>query len=432
MALPRFVPELGFMGRAMCPKVLAWARGALFYSGMKILRTLRVALVFALGPFAGIVSCLVAEAAPSSAGKKEFWVYIGTYTGAKSKGIYVSRLDPATGRLDAPALAAETISPSFLAIHPNQRFLYAANEVGDFNGKKSGAVSAFAIDARTGGLGLLNQQPSGGDGPCHLAVDKSGKTVLVANYGGGSVEAIPVKADGSLDAPTTFIQHRGSSADKQRQEGAHAHFITTDPANRFALVCDLGLDKAIVYKFDPANSSLVANDPPSAAVEPGSGPRHLAFHPGGRHAYVINEMKCTMTVFSYDSERGELKELQTLSTLPDDETVKPNYSTAEVEAHPSGKFLYGSNRGHNSIVVFSVEAATGKLTRLENVFTGGETPRSFGLDPTGRYLLAANQDSDNVVVFRVDERTGHLTSTGNSIEVGKPVCVKFVPAGREK
>jgi 6-phosphogluconolactonase len=416
----------------MRPKVLAWACAALFYSGMKIIQIFRAALVSALGPIAGIASCLVAQGAPSSAGKKEFWVYIGTYTGEKSKGIYVSRLDPATGRLGAPALAAETISPSFLAIHPNQGFLYAANEVDDFKSKKSGAVSAFAIDARTGRLGLLNQQPSGGDGPCHLAVDKSGKSVLVANYGGGSVEAIPVKADGSLDAPTTFIQHHGSSADKQRQEGAHAHFIATDPANRFALVCDLGLDKVIVYKFDPANSSLVASDPPSASLEPGSGPRHLAFHPGGRHAYVINEMKCTMTVFTYDPERGELKEVQTLSTLPDGEAVKPDYSTAEVEVHPSGKFLYGSNRGHNSIVVFSVDASTGKLTRLENVFTEGKTPRSFGLDPTGRYLLAANQDSDSVVVFRIDEGTGHLTSTGNSIEVGRPVCVKFLPAGREK
>ena len=384
----------------------------------------------ALALLLGCASCPRAQAAATPRNAKEFLAYIGTYTGAKSKGIYVARFDPASGRLGAPELAAETVSPSFLAIHPNQGFLYAANETGDFAGKKSGAVSAFGIDSHTGKLTQLNQQPSGGDGPCHVAVDQTGKTVLVANYGGGSVEALPIKPDGSLDAPTSFIQHSGSSVDKQRQEGPHGHFITTDAANRFALACDLGLDKVVVYKFDPANSSLVANDPPSASVAPGSGPRHLAFHPGGRYAYVINEMKCTMTAFSYDPARGELKEVQNLSTLPGGETLKPNYSTAEVEAHPSGKFLYGSNRGHDSIVVFATDPATGKLTYVENVSTQGKTPRSFGIDPTGNYLLAANQDSDNLVVFRIDQKTGRLASTGTSIEVGKPVCVKFVPAGK--
>jgi 6-phosphogluconolactonase len=332
--------------------------------------------------------------------------------------------------LGAPELAAESVSPSFLAIHPNQRFLYAANESGDFAGKKSGAVSAFVIDSHSGKLSPQNQQPSGGDGPCHVAVDKTGKSLLVANYGGGSVEALPIKPDGSLDAPTAFIQHRGSGVDQQRQEGPHGHFITTDAANRFVLACDLGLDKVVVYKFDPANSSLVANDPPSASIAPGSGPRHLAFHPGGRYAYVINEMKCTMTALGYDPERGELKEVQNLSTLPERETVKPNYSTAEVEAHPFGKFLYGSNRGHDSIVVFATDPTTGKLSYVENVSTQGKTPRSFGIDPTGNHLLAANQDSGNIVVFRIDQKTGRLASTGTSIEVGNPVCVKFVPAGK--
>ena len=386
-------------------------------------------MTFALAMLLGTASHQRAEAATTARHTKDFLVYFGTYTGGKSKGIYVSRFDSASGRLSPPELAAEANSPSFLAIHPNQRFLYAANETGDFAGKKSGAVSAFIIDRHSGKLTALNQQPSGGDGPCHVDVDKSGKTVLVANYGGGSVEAVPIKPDGSLDAPTSFIQHRGSSVDKQRQEGPHGHFIATDAANRFALACDLGLDKVVVYKFDPANSSLVANDPPSASVAPGSGPRHLAFHVGGRAVYVINEMKCTMTAFSYDPERGEPKELQNLSTLPEGETVKPNYSTAEVEAHSSGKCLYGSNRGHDSIVVFATDPATGKLAYVENVSTQGKTPRSFGIDPTGNYLLAANQDSDNVVVFRIDPMTGRLTSTETRIEVGKPVWVKFVPAG---
>jgi 6-phosphogluconolactonase len=442
-------------------KVLASRRAALFYFRMKILnsvgarlcakrqphrlagvlrlvfdtaglQTIRTTFACALALLVGCASHQRAEGATTPRNTKDFLVYLGTYTGGKSKGIYVSHFDSVTGKLGAPELAAESVSPSFLVIHPNQRFLYAANETGEFAGKKSGAVSAFAIDSHSGKLTPVNQQPSGGDGPCHVAVDKSGKTLLVANYGGGSVEALPIKPDGTLDAPASFIQHRGSSVDKQRQEGPHGHFITTDAANRFALACDLGLDKIVVYKFDPANSSLVANDPPAASVVPGSGPRHLAFHPNGRFAYVINEMKCTMTAFAYDPERGELKELQNLSTLPEGETVKPNYSTAEVEAHPSGRFLYGSNRGHDSIVVYATDPATGKLAYIENVSTQGKTPRGFGIDPTGSHLLAANQDSENVVVLRIDQNTGRLSSTGTRIEVGKPVCVVFVPLGKEK
>ena len=277
--------------------VLATACAACSIARMKILRQLRIPFACVLAPLAGCAAQLPAAGAGAS---QEFLVYFGTYTGAKSKGIYVSRFEARSGRPGRPELATETTSPSFLAIHPNHKFLYAANEVGEFGGKKSGAVGAFVIDSHTGRLAALNQQPSGGDGPCHIAVDRTGKTVLVANYGGGSVESLPIKPDGSLDAPTTFIQHHGSSVDPKRQEGPHAHFITTDAANRFALACDLGLDKVLVYKFDPANSSLVANDPPAASIPPGSGPRHLAFHPGGRFAYVINEMQCTMTALSYD------------------------------------------------------------------------------------------------------------------------------------
>jgi 6-phosphogluconolactonase len=397
---------------------------------MKILRTIPDKCLFAAALLLGCCSQDQVGAAEPSGRAATFLVYIGTYTGAKSKGIYVSRFNSASGKLGAPELAAETISPSFLVIHPDRRLLYAANEVGDFNGKRSGAVSAFALDSTSGKLTLLNQKPSGGDGPCHLAVDHSGRVVLVANYGGGSVETLTIEKDGRLGGPATFIQHEGSSVDPQRQEGPHAHFITTDAHNRFALACDLGLDKVLVYKFDPATATLTPNDPPSAPITPGSGPRHLAFNPDGRFAYVINEMKCTMTALTYDSKRGGLTAFQTLSTLPDGEPVKPNYSTAEIDVHPSGKFLYGSNRGHNTIVVFGIDEKTGKLTRVENVSTEGKTPRSFGIDPTGRYLLAANQDSDSVVVFRIDPATGQLTPTGNSIEVGKPVCVTFTPAGK--
>jgi 6-phosphogluconolactonase len=257
-------------------------------------------------------------------------------------------------------------------------------------------------------------------------VDRAGKNVLVANYGGGSIASLPVQADGSLGAASAFIQHQGSSVNRQRQDAPHAHGIYLDAANRFAFVPDLGLDKVMVYKFDPAKGTLVANDPPSASVKPGSGPRHFALHPAGRHAYVINEMACTVTAFAYDPKRGGLKEIHTVSSLPEGETVKPNYSTAEVEVHPSGKFLYGSNRGHDTLVVYAIDAKTGKLTPVEHHSTQGRVPRNFGIDPTGAYLLAANQSSDNLAVFRIDSRTGRLTPTGQSIEVGAPVCVQFV------
>jgi len=361
----------------------------------------------------------------SSSSSGGLLVYLGTYTGEKSKGVYVSRLDLATGALSRPELAAETASPSFLAVHPSQNFLYAINEIGEFQGKASGSVSAFAIDRSTGRLTALNQQPSVGRGPAHLVVDKAGRNVLVANYGGGSVAAVPIGPDGTLKPPSAFIQHSGSSVDPQRQQGPHAHSINLDPANRFAYAADLGLDKVLVYRFDADKGSLVANDPPFAAVVAGAGPRHFAIHPNG-FAYVINEMNMTVTAFRRDSERGSLTKLQTISTLPPGQGVASGFSTADVQVHPSGRFLYGSNRGHDSIVVFAIDQNSGRLTYIENRPTQGSTPRGFGIDPSGSYLLAANQRSDSVVVFRIDKQTGRLTPTGHTIEVGAPVCVKFV------
>ncbi|MEO8427029.1 MAG: lactonase family protein [Verrucomicrobiota bacterium] len=374
-----------------------------------------------------LVVCTSTAAEQTTSANNELLVYFGTYTGAKSKGIYVSRLDVSTGKLAAPELAAETASPSFLAVHPNHRFLYAVGEIDNFSGKKTGAVNAFAMNRTTGKLTLLNQQSSGGPGPCHLVVDGKGKNVLVANYGGGSVEALPVQPDGKMGEASVFIQHKGSSVNRQRQEGPHAHGIYLDAANRFAFVPDLGLDKVLIYRFDATKGSLVPNDPPSGSVKPGAGPRHFALHPNGRFAYVINEINCTVTTFGYDHQRGELKDVQTVSTLPAGQEMRPSYSTAEIAVHPSGKFLYGSNRGHDTIVVFKIDEKTGQLTYVENQSTQGKTPRSFGIDPTGTYLLAANQDSDNVVVFRIDPKTGGLASTGQKIEVGAPVCVVFVP-----
>jgi 6-phosphogluconolactonase len=355
---------------------------------------------------------------------QKLWVYVGTYTG-KSKGIYLSELDLSSGDLSAPVLAATTTNPSFLALHPNHRFLYAVNEVDRFAGMKSGSVSAFAIDPQTGALTLLNQQPSRGSGPAHLTVDRQGKNVLVANYGGGSVAVLPIGPDGSLGPATGFVQHTGSSINRSRQEAPHAHSVVLDSANRFAFVADLGLDKVLIYQYDAAQGLLTPNDPPFASVPPGSGPRHFAFHPSGRTAYVINELASTVIAFRYDAAKGSLEPLQTISTLPAD--FKKTNSTAEIVVHPSGKFLYGSNRGHNSIAIFAIDPDTGMLTLIGHELTQGKTPRNFAIDPTGAYLLAANQDSGTVVVFRIDPESGHLTATGHTAAISMPVCVEMMP-----
>ncbi|MBI4604583.1 MAG: lactonase family protein [Planctomycetes bacterium] len=367
----------------------------------------------------------IALADSKEAGPKSLRAYVGTYTGGKSKGIYLVRLELATGKLTLEGLAVETTHPSFLAVHPSGRFVYAVGETADFKAKGQGSVSAFAVDEASGRLAPLNQQGSGGAGPCHIALDAAGKHALVANYGGGSVASLPIGADGKLGAAASVIQHKGSSVNPRRQEGPHAHSINLDRANRFAFAADLGLDKVLVYRFDAAKGTLEPHDPPAAALKPGAGPRHFAFHPAGRHAYVINELLCTVTAFSYEAGRGVLTEIQTLSTLP--EPVKESYSTAEVQVHPSGRFVYGSNRGHDSIAVFSVEEGTGKLALLENEPTQGKTPRNFALDPTGTYLLAENQDSGTIVVFRIDPKTGRLEPTGHAAEVPSPVCVRFAP-----
>jgi 6-phosphogluconolactonase len=358
----------------------------------------------------------------------KLWVYIGTYTDKGSKGIHRCELDLASGRLTSPALAAEAKSPSFVAIAPNHRFLYAVSEVEELDGKKSGGVSGFAIDPRTGDLNLLNQQLSGGAGPCHLVVDRTGKHVLVANYGGGSVSVLPIAASGRLGKATAFVQHKGSGPNPQRQEGPHAHSINLDAANRFAVVADLGLDKVFVYRLDPTKGTLTANEPPSVSVAAGAGPRHFAFHPNGRIAYVINELNSTVTAFHYDSERGILNPIQSISTLP--KGFKGRNYPAEVQVHPSGKFLYGSNRGHNSIAVFTIDPQTGKLSPVGHQSDKIKTPRNFAIDPTGTYLLVANQDSDSVLVFRIDAHTGELRPTGSVIDVPTPVCVKMMPIPR--
>jgi len=355
-------------------------------------------------------------------------VYIGTYTGKKSRGIYTARFDLESGRLSAPELAATTTNPSFLALHPNGRFLYAVGEMDTFEGKQAGAVSAFRIEAN-GKLSLLNSQPSGGTGPCHLSVDQTGRWVLVANYGSGSVAALPVSEDGRLGALGVAIQHHGSSVNPDRQAGPHAHLIGPAPSNPFGIACDLGLDKVLVYHLNQSGVALVPNEPPSVMVAAGSGPRHLGFHPDGHHVYLANEMAGTITVFDYEAKAGVLKELQTASLLPQE--FKGQRSAAEVQAHPSGKFVYASNRGHDSIAVFAVDPNDGKLRLLEHHASGGRTPRHFAIDPTGHWLLVENQDSDNIVVARIAQDTGLLTTIGQSVEVGAPVCLVFRNEGSE-
>jgi len=394
--------------------------------GMKTFRFPRIAGIGLIAPVLLVATASFGENTMTSA-SNQYIVYFGTYTAAKSKGIYVSRFDASTGKLGAPELAAETKNPSFVAVHPSHRFLYAVGEIASIGGKKGGAISAFAIDAATGKLTLLNQQSTVGPGPCHVSVDNAGKNAFAANYGGGSVAVLPINKDGSLSKASAFVQHTGSSVNPKRQAGPHAHAINLDASNRFVFVPDLGLDKVMIYRLDAAKGTLTPNEPAFGTVPPGSGPRHIAFHPNGRFAYVINEMLCTMTTFSYDATRGELKELQTLTTLPAGESVQPGYSTAEVLAHPSGKFVYGSNRGHDTIAIFAVDPQTGKLAPVGHESTQGKAPRCFGIDPTGAYLLAANQGTDNVIVFRIDQKSGKLTATGQSIEVGAPVCVMFMP-----
>jgi 6-phosphogluconolactonase len=395
--------------RASLQQRACQAAPLVFSGGMKRL-CLLLATTFALQP----------------TGAREFFVYFGTYTGAKSKGIYVSRFDSVTGRLSAAELAAETRSPSFLAVPPGGRFLYAVGEATTLEGKRSGGVSAFALDPRTGKLSFLNQQPSGGLGPCHLDADRSGRCLLVANYGSGSVASLPIRKDGSLGEPASTIQHVGSSVNPQRQAGPHAHFITPDPANRFALCCDLGLDQVLVYRLDAKRATLTPNDPPFAAVKAGAGPRHLAFRPDGRFVFVVNELASSLTAFAYDARRGVLREVETVSTLPAGIVVTDN-SCAEVQMHPNGRFVYASNRGHDSIAVFSVDAKSGRLARVEVAPTLGQTPRHFALDPSGQWLLAENQASDSVVVFRVDAASGKLVPTGEEVAVPAPVCAVFVP-----
>ncbi len=350
-----------------------------------------------------LFSCKLAES------QEKFRVYLGTYTGKQSKGVYQCDLNLKDGSLAEATLAGETSSPSFLAFHPNQKFMYAVNE-------SDALISAFAIDAASGNLTFLNSQPSQGAAPCHIVVDSTGKNVLAANYTGGSCLSIRLETDGKLSNTSSFQQHEGPKK--------HGHSINLDRANRFALCCDLGLDKVIIYKFDANKGTLT---PHSTFDTPkGAGPRHLAWSPDGKRAYINGESDMTIIACDYDAEKGTLNQRQVLSTLPLD-VVRKGGSTAETVVHPSGKFVYVSNRDpYNSIALFSIDPQTGELTATGHQSNGIKTPRNFAIEPTGQFMLVANQSGGNVIVFRIDPSTGKLSPTESSVRVDSPVCIRFM------
>ncbi|MFM7248451.1 MAG: lactonase family protein [Planctomycetaceae bacterium] len=384
--------------------------------------TLRAALRTSL-------TAAVALVAPLACAESR-WVWFGTYTGAppQGAGIYVARFDDATGTLSEPELAAELVNPSYLALHPTKPVLYAVSEVADADGRPTGSVVALAIDPETGRLTELNHRSSGGAGPCAVAVDRSGSVVLAANYGGGSSVCLGIEEDGSLRAavegePAGFIQHVGKSVDPGRQEGPHGHSIDPTPDDRFAIVCDLGLDKVLVHRLDTAAATMRPHG--AATVAPGAGPRHFALHPLGRHGYCINELDLTVTAMHFDPQAGTLRPFQSLSTIPAGVTDRAGFSTAEIAVHPSGRFLYGSNRGHDSIAMYAIEAGSGRLEFLGAEPIRGRVPRNFALDPSGKWLLAAGQDSHGVSVFSIDGTTGRLSYSGRTTPVPAPVCIVF-------
>ena len=365
----------------------------------------------------------------------EMLVYVGTYTEpirfgtgkileGKGEGIYQYRMDPATGALEFDSNTTGVMNPSYLAIHPTQRFLYAVNELKMYEDKPTGTVSAFAVDAKSGRLEFLNRQLTHGTDPCHVVVDAKGRHVFVANFMSGSVCVLPVQRDGSLGEASDFIQHLGSSVDPVRQKGPHAHSVTLDRANRFAFVPDLGLDKLMVYTFDRTRGMLEPHAVAWIKVKPGAGPRHVALHPGGKFAFLINELDSTLAALSFNARKGVFRELQVVPTLP--AGFQGESTCADVQVAPSGRFVYASNRGHDSLVIYKIDRRTGKLAYVGHQSTQGRTPRQFEIDPTGRFLLVGNQDTDAIVPFRINPQTGTLAPTGQVLQVPTPVCVKFL------
>ena len=352
------------------------------------------------------------------------YVYFGTYTESDSnashrrEAIYVYRMDPSRGTLTSISTGMDVTNPSFLVFHPNHLFLYSVNE------QEKGGASALAVDQRTGALAFLNRQPTYGAAPCYLSLDSTGKWLLAANYMGGNLTVLPVLNDGRLGPPTDLVQHYGKGVNKSRQEAPHAHSILFDPSGRFVLAADLGIDRIMVYRLDTQRGKLIPHDPPYVSANPGSGPRHMAFHLSGGYLYVANELDSTVTVYTWDSEKGVLYPIQTLPTLP--ESTSLSNIVADIHLTPSGKYLYVSNRGHDSLAGFAVNGKRGFLTPFGHFPTQGKWPRNFAIDPLGAFLLVANQNTDTVVTFWIEQKTGQITPTGQVTPVPSPVCVKIV------
>jgi 6-phosphogluconolactonase len=358
-------------------------------------------------------------------------VYVGTYAGPDQESIWLYRLNTETGELEQALGIKAGENPSYLALDKERRFLYAVNETENYRGKKDGAVSAFAINQQTGDLTLLNKVPSHGKAPCHISLDAPGKTVMVANYTGGNIVAFPIKENGFIEEKSRNLHppNTGSGPNKERQEAAHAHWIGPSPDGKFAFAVDLGTDEVLRYNLNSEKAAVTIetfSKTVAFAAKPGAGPRHMVFHPSGNYAYVINELNSTMTALAYNSTTGTFTELQTISTLPAD--YKGENSCAAVKVSADGRFLYGSNRGHNSIVVYAIDSETGKLTLVQHQDTGGDWPRDFTLDLTGNVMLVANERSNSIVSFKVDKATGNLAPTGHEVKVHKPVCLQVVPA----
>ena len=367
----------------------------------------------------------VGMALPMTAGAKSsgYLVYIGTYTNkTASKGIYRCRYDEATGELKLVG-TTQAVDPSFLAIDSRNKYLFAASEIADFQGRTTGAVSSYRIDQRSGDLEFINREASEGAAPCYVSVDAKRKAVLVANYSSGSVSVLPVSSDGKLSKATYVDTHKGSSINPDRQKEPHAHSILLDDHSDLAFSADLGTDRISIYRLDAKAGKLGILG--EASLKPGAGPRHIAIHPSGKLLYVINELDSTITSFRFDRAGAKLSSLDSVSTLPADFSGK-SYC-ADIHIHPSGRFLYGSNRGHNSIAVFAINPADGKLSVIQHQSTLGNWPRNFALDPSGKFLLVANQNSGNIASLAIDQQTGKLSETRFNLEIPAPVCVKFMP-----
>lgn len=348
-------------------------------------------------------------------------MFIGTYTNGNSRGIYSARFEPEAGRIHLGAPTDGIANPSFLTLNSRGTHLYAVSEVGEFEGESGGGVVAYEVRA-DGGLNELNRQPTHGGAPCHLALDPSERFLVVANYSGGNATVFPVDPDGRLAPASHVAQHEGSGPNTQRQESAHAHQVVFSPDGAFVFVVDLGIDRVVGYRLDGASGQLLEVPAAGMTAAPGAGPRHLAFHPSGERVYIINELDSTLSAARYDAASGRMEVLSTRSTLPED--FSGDNSCADVHVHPGGRFVYGSNRGHDSIVVFEIEP-DGGLRLVQHQSSGGRTPRNFAIDPGGRHLVVANQDSDSLVVLEIESSSGKLTPVGDPVEVPSPVCLRW-------